>query len=187
MKLRLLILCCCFVGHVAGAQEATPQKLLPAPGEIALEGKITSVEAGKLTLVATSFILPNGKTSVLPTPKPKTILSSEKLIIHVRGDAARPVSWNDLKPDISALVIGQDKGSGGNLPARLIQVWQGVKDGVYLWPEPVKAPEPVAVAPVDDGPPAEKPSRLPNVLEAGDLEGEENKELWKMAGTVPPR
>ena len=52
MKLRLLILWCCFVCGVAGAQEETPQKLLPGPGEIALEGKITSVEAGKLTLAA---------------------------------------------------------------------------------------------------------------------------------------
>lgn len=186
MKLRLLFLLCCLICAAIQAQETTPQKLLPGQGEIALEGKISSVEAGKFTLSVSSFILPNGKTNLLQNPKRKTIISSDKTIVQVRDNAGRSVQWNELKPEVSALVIGQDKGSGGDLPARVIQVWQGVKDGVYLWPEAAKAPEPVPVI-IDDGPPAEKRGRLPNVLEAGTLDGEENQALWTMGGTVPPR
>ncbi|MBV9865665.1 MAG: hypothetical protein JO316_09965 [Abitibacteriaceae bacterium] len=105
-------------------------------GEIALEGKVHTVDVGQKTLVlnVTAFILPNGKTSQLPTAKAKSVVLDAKTVLYVRGDNKRLLSLadlNDAQDDISALVIGKDLGSGKALPAREVAVWDRVENGKF--------------------------------------------------------
>lgn len=187
MKCRMLFFAFILLVTVGWAQDKTQ---LPVQGEIALEGTITVVEGGKITLLAQSFTLPNGKTNPLPTPKVKIVVATEKTSISVRGDAARVLAWDDLKPNVSALVIGTDKGSGGDLPARSIQVWQGVKDGVYQWPTKATIIDPEPVIDLAGAPTVEKLFASTNQLPQGDFEGGEDEQLapqWKIFGTVLPQ
>ena len=82
----------------------------PSAGEIALSGKITAVRAAarSLTLAATAVTSPDGKTTALPAPRPKTILVGPSL------------PFADLKPGMIVTVIGKDAGSGKPLTARAV-------------------------------------------------------------------
>lgn len=82
----------------------------PSAGEIALSGKITAVRAAahSLTLAVVSVTSPDGKTTALTTPRPKTVLVGASL------------SFANLKPGASVTVIGKDAGSGKPMTARAI-------------------------------------------------------------------
>jgi hypothetical protein len=89
--LRQAVLALPLVLHTpsAQAQEAPTAEapLVLKAGEIRLEGTIESVdwENRVLRLYATSFSLPNGKTSLLPTPKIKEVRLSEDTLLYLRG------------------------------------------------------------------------------------------------------
>lgn len=88
---------------------ATPK---PSVGEIALSGKITAIRAAahSLTLAAVSVTSPDGKTTALPAPRPKSVL------------VGASVSLANLKPGVIITVIGKDSGSGKPLTARAVIV-----------------------------------------------------------------
>jgi hypothetical protein len=87
-----------------------------------LDGAVRSVNPAQNSLVmdATSFTLPNGKTSQLPAPKPKTILVTAQTLIHLWGKVEEKVALGDLKVGRSVTVVGKDAGSGKELTARVM-------------------------------------------------------------------
>lgn len=106
---------CCLL-NVSVAQEGAV-----APGEIGFHGTVLSFDEEKNVLVMSvaSFTLPNGKSSKLAAPKPKTVtLSAETQLLGAKGVPAKPL----LKAGAVVTVIGQDAGSGKDVPARLVVV-----------------------------------------------------------------
>lgn len=103
---------------------ATSAELEMQTGEIRLDGTVHSVNSRAKLLVmdALSFSLPNGKGNRFPAPKAKNIDVSASTLLHVRGDEKRVLSLRDVKAGAFVVVLGADKGSGKNLPAREIIV-----------------------------------------------------------------
>ncbi|MBV9467629.1 MAG: hypothetical protein JOZ57_00110, partial [Abitibacteriaceae bacterium] len=119
---------------VAEAQSAnSPRELFVAAGEIRVDGKIRSVDLTQKQLVldVSSFSLPDGKTSELAVPKSKIIVLNEDTLLHVRGAVTHKVAMADVKAGTSAIVIGQDAGSGQPLPAREVALWDKAETGVF--------------------------------------------------------
>jgi uncharacterized protein YkwD len=128
-----------FIAQTVHAQDATTTAAAPAPefslgaGEILLEGKLSSANPAQKTFVltASSFTLPNGKTSALSPAKPKNVLLNAATTLHVRGDSAQKVELESLLPGAFIIVVGKDAGSGQALTARQIAVWDKVAAGKY--------------------------------------------------------
>lgn len=98
------------------------QPVVVNAGEIRLDGivSVVDVDARMLVIDVISFTLPNGKTSKLAVPKPKTIrITAETILQSNRQDASKPM-MSDLKSGTAISVIGADAGSGKDLTARLI-------------------------------------------------------------------
>jgi hypothetical protein len=108
------------------AVATTPARnaLVIGAGEIQLEGKVRTISTVHKTFVldVVSFTLPNGKTSKLAAPKPKTITVSAGTLLHWRDDVQHKPTLSDLKPGDLVAVIGKDAGTGGVLPAREVAV-----------------------------------------------------------------
>ncbi len=130
---------------------ADSAELSPHEGEIRLEGKLLAVDTarGTLTLSVTSFALPSGGARRLDAPKAKAIVVSDLTLLHVRGDAARPVTLGQLKDEVFAVAIGHDMGSGQALPARRVAVWNRVEAGSYRFDG---AARPVQASPAQASP-----------------------------------
>ncbi|MBV9864996.1 MAG: sigma-70 family RNA polymerase sigma factor [Abitibacteriaceae bacterium] len=123
-----------------GDNTITPATGLPQAGlragEIQVEGRLRSVNLTKqqLVLEVSSFTLPTGKTSELTEPKPKTVIIGKDAALHVRGDEKQKVNLDELanSPDgVFAIVVGKDLGSGKDLPARDVALWDRIEAGLY--------------------------------------------------------
>ncbi len=157
----------------AQAQDAPAPNEADAPlvlkaGEILLEGTIQTVEAdgSGLSMKATSFALPSGKSAKLPAPRLKAIHIMDTTRLFVRGTPGQILKPTRLKSGWFVVAVGRDDGSGQPLPARSLAVWTSVRNGKYwLDSEPGKAPEktpeaapePVVPEPVTSGPVAPGP------------------------------
>jgi hypothetical protein len=118
----------------ASAATAAASEFSLADGEILLEGKLSSANPAQKTFVltASSFTLPNGKTSALSPAKPKKRSSPpQRQRFNVRGDSAQKVELESLLPGAFIIVVGKDAGSGQALTARQIAVWDKVAAGKY--------------------------------------------------------
>ncbi len=106
------------------AAAAAPIDLLPAIDEIRVDGTVASVvvAGNKLTVTTVSFTLPDGRTSKLAAPKPKTVTVTDRTMLHQRRDDALALTLAELKPGLEVTAVGGDLGSGKDLPARLIVV-----------------------------------------------------------------
>lgn len=149
-------------------------RIKPKTGEIAVEGVLIAVTNGRLIVDVSAFTLPNGKTTPLNPPKPKTILMTKQTMMHVRGQST-PVTIIDLRPEIFILAVGADKGSGEALPARDVSVWDSVRNGVFQWGEQAMPLQPVKVLPAEaalpaDAPPDAEASEFPNEFPEGDFQ-----------------
>ncbi|HEX8234331.1 MAG TPA: CAP domain-containing protein [Abditibacteriaceae bacterium] len=102
-------------------------------GEILLEGKLSSATPAQKTFVltASSFTLPNGKTSSLAPAKPKTVVIDAATTLHVRGNATQKVELDLVLPGVFMIVVGKDAGSGQALTARQVAVWDKVAAGKF--------------------------------------------------------
>jgi hypothetical protein len=124
-----------FTCHVpVSAQNTTDDAPLQVQaGEIRLEGTLRTVdfENKNFTLEATSFILPGGRSGRITTPKPKTVLLRDKVLLFVRGTADKPLETKLLQAGQSVIAVGKDDGSGKPLTARAIAVWDSIQDGRY--------------------------------------------------------
>lgn len=113
----LALFFCCFVTM------ASPQEYSAGEGEIRFDGTLISFDEAAKTLVisVSSFTLPNGKSSKLAIPKPKTIslLAATKMSVrNAPGVLVAPY----LKAGVKIVVIGKDAGTGKDVPARLVLV-----------------------------------------------------------------
>ncbi len=114
----------------AAPEPKTPGALVPQPdlqlslGEIRLAGIVRGVDRAKriVTLDATGFTLPDGKTSKLARPKAKIVFVTQDALIHPRGDTTKTLALSDIKAGQEISVVGTDLGSGQMLPAREIAV-----------------------------------------------------------------
>lgn len=108
----------------AGRLPAESLDLLPAIDEIRVDGTVASVAVAghKLVVQAASFTLPDGRTSKLAVPKPKTVTVTDRTMLHQRRDDALALTLAELKPGLEVTALGSDLGSGKELPARLIVV-----------------------------------------------------------------
>jgi hypothetical protein len=144
-------------------------------GEIRLDGTVRSVDASANIVVmdATTYGLPNGKSTRLTAPKTKNVEIGTATRLHVRGDEKRAVSISSLLPGTFLIVIGKDAGSGKNLPAREIAVWEQEKSGKYFFGPAATPPKtkietkPVTnIKPLGESkppPPAAKPQQPENM------------------------
>jgi uncharacterized small protein (DUF1192 family) len=92
-------------------------------GEIRLYGRISGINAAQQSFVldVTSFTLPNGNTSELTVPKPKTVLAGEETLLGI-GRPTQKAAFADLKVGLAVAVAGKDSGSGKPLVARQIAI-----------------------------------------------------------------
>lgn len=142
----------------AGAQDeiaiADPP-LAIGVNEIRLEGKITALDVGQktITLEATSFTLPSGKTSRIAQPKPKPIQLNDKVLLYARGTPEMRLEIAKLQVGLFAVAVGRDTGTGQPLAARTMAVWKSERDGKFTLENAPAKSEPSR----DDKPPAAKP------------------------------
>jgi hypothetical protein len=115
-------------------------------GEILLQGHILEADPDKKSLVleVALFTLSSSKTSKLSSPKPKVVLLNDRTLLHVRGDEKRTVALAELKQGIFAVAIGPDTGSGKELTARQIAVWDSVHEGTFQFHQKTSPPEQTA-------------------------------------------
>lgn len=117
LKVRvLMIVAVLWSVGVAFAQDAALNT-----GEIRFDGTLVSYDAAahKLVMSVTSFALPNGKSSKLAAPKPKTVLLAPETKLAVTGAAeAAPL----LVAGTPIMVIARETGTGKDVTARLVQV-----------------------------------------------------------------
>lgn len=151
-------------GIAANAGRAADE-LSPAAGQILLEGEVRSVEVGekRFVLNATAFTLPNGSSRKLPEARPKTILAG-RATVYVRGDKSRTIGLDQLKAGTKALVLGQDLGSGKDLPARDVAVWDRMENDRYAFgpaEKPMPAATPMPVEPTAPAKPVTPPTSAP--------------------------
>jgi len=139
---------CC--QHVWAQSNEIPTELTVGAGEIRLDGKIRVVNATQQSLIldATSFTLTNGKMSPLAAPKPKTVIVNAATVLHVRGDMTHKVAFTALHDGVFAIVVGHDTGSGKDLPAREVAVWDAAEGGTFAFKDnhSAVAPEPIGVS-----------------------------------------
>ena len=120
-------------------------------GEIQLSGTLQSVDIGanRLEMLASSFTLPNGKSSVLPNAKPKSVRLSPDTTLFVRDDQTQTLKLTDLKAPLSLIVVGRDGAAGQPFAARTIAVWDKAENGHFSLstraPKAVNAAAPIAV------------------------------------------
>jgi uncharacterized small protein (DUF1192 family) len=104
---------------------ATSDTVLAAlnAGEIRLHGRVSAINATQQSFVldVASFTLPNGNTSQLPAPKPKTVLVGNETLLGA-GTPTQKAAFADLKVGMAVIVVGKDSGSGKPLIAREITV-----------------------------------------------------------------
>ncbi|HVF09936.1 MAG TPA: hypothetical protein VNA16_03990, partial [Abditibacteriaceae bacterium] len=167
IRRMITLLCATIAATLSGSRPAALAQVVstsdpvPAAGEIRLEGSIQSIAPtlASFVLNATSFTLPNGKSTALNPAKPKVVLIDHNTLLLVRG-GGRKVTPGELKPGTFALVVGRDMGSGKELPARQIDVWDRVDRAKLLF-GPVE-PSPV-VAPPGVTPPVAPPGASPGI------------------------
>jgi hypothetical protein len=167
--MRLVLSLSAAVGALLMAQASScAAELEMQAGEIRLDGTIRSVSAGGKLLVmdALSFSLPNGKGTRFTAPKTKNVEINAAAHLHVRGDEKRGVSLNEIKAGALVIVIGKDVGSGKNLPAREVVVWDREENGKYFFgplapSTPVVEPKPEP--PTPEVKPEPKPQPKPEV------------------------
>lgn len=140
-------------------------------GELRLEGKITGVDVEKktLTLEATSFVLFNGKTGRIATPKPKTVKLGDKVLLYARGTLDEKLTIAGVQVGLFASVVGRDGGTGQPMAARTVALWKTERDGKFQLGEATKNTPPVdekAATPITAKP------KLPinNEIENGNFE-----------------
>ncbi len=116
-----LVLAAAALPRIAPAQEA---ELAVREGEIRVDGVVDSVnsQARSLVIRVRSFTLPDGRSSSLAAPKPKTVTVTDQTAIHRRGDPNATLAVGDLRPGWEASAVGPDLGSGKDLPARELAV-----------------------------------------------------------------
>ena len=150
-----------------------------ADGEILLEGKLSSANPAQKTFVltASSFSLPNGKTSPLSPAKPKNVLLNAGTTLHVRGNPTQKVELENLLPGVSMIVVGKDAGSGQALTARQITVWDKVAGGKFSLSTPALVRgQTAATATVNDAtePASTSPQTSTQPVSAGGAQAELN-------------
>ncbi|MBV9470282.1 MAG: sigma-70 family RNA polymerase sigma factor, partial [Abitibacteriaceae bacterium] len=127
----------------AGSQQPNEEPAIKL-GEISLTGKIqvVTLAGSRMILAVDAFTLPSGKTSRLTTPKAKTVIVNAQTALYVRHQSQQKVTLQQISLGTSAIVIGQDTGSGKPLTARLVIVWNAQQDGAFrLNPAPAPQPE----------------------------------------------
>ncbi len=104
-------------------------QLAPKPGEIALDGVIASValDGSSFRLEASSFTLPNGKTSTLKVPKTKSVTLNSESAIFPRGDTLWKLPAKELRVGFVTQVVGTDAGSGEPLAARQVELVRDIE------------------------------------------------------------
>lgn len=117
---RCLIL---VLGLLFSAGSSLAQNYNPAAGEIRFDGTLISYDEAqkKLVMNVASFTLPNGKSSRLAEPKPKTILLTPQTKSEIFGSSQTNLSVV-LQNGVIVAVIGPDSGSGKDATARLVLV-----------------------------------------------------------------
>ena len=95
-----------------------------AAHEIGLFGTAGEIDAPNQTLVLTAiaWMAPGGQTSALSAPKAKTVILDGHSFVRVPGIERRKPTMADIPAGAMLWVIGQDKGSGQRLPARVVIV-----------------------------------------------------------------
>ena len=93
------------------------------PDEIALEGTVRTISAGKIELNAEIFWLPSGKSRPILPAKNKTVEFASKQPLWLPNGAQIPIS--ELAVNSKIRVIGRDLGAGKPLPARRIEFLGG--------------------------------------------------------------
>ena len=120
LKFRSLIVAMVFLlaARIAFAQDVTI-----AAGEIRFDGTLVSYDAAgkKLVMNVVSFSLPNGKTSKLAAPKPKTVLLATETKMAVVG-AGETEAAPLLTAGAPVMVIAKEAGTGKDVTARLVMV-----------------------------------------------------------------
>jgi hypothetical protein len=152
--------------------------------EIRLEGKIIGidVEQKSLTIEASAFVLPNGKSGHIAVAKPKTVKLGTKVLLYVRGTSDVPLAIGGLQLGLHVLAVGRDAGTGQPLTARAVAVWKTERDGkFYLGNVPEKAvvaqpstPESLPKANMPIVAPPAAPVPLQNEIHNGDFETLQN-------------
>jgi tetratricopeptide (TPR) repeat protein len=92
-------------------------------GEIRFDGTLVSYDAAaeKLVLSVVSFSLPNGKSSKLAAPKPKTVVIAAETKLSVAG-APQAQAAPLMVAGAPLMVIAREAGTGKDVTARLIMV-----------------------------------------------------------------
>jgi tetratricopeptide (TPR) repeat protein len=115
---------------------------LPETGEIRLQGTLKSADKahGTLTMEATAFTLPGGKTAQLSPAKQKEVAWNPQTQILPYAGAQRAGAIDDIKPGAAIWAIGPDKGTGTALAARRLGADQQLPEENK--PAPDQAAEP---------------------------------------------
>ena len=131
-KVTLLLALAWSVGPMprAGAQAAGDSPALQQ-GEIRLVGAVKAINAAGLQFVldVSSFALPDGRSSKLAEPKPKTLVVTAATLIH-RGVDQTKLTLGDLKVGDAVAAVGPDQGSGNGLAAREVLILSDAPKGV---------------------------------------------------------
>lgn len=138
------------LGLLCSTGDVLAQNYSPAAGEIRFDGTLASYDEAqkKLVMNVASFTLPNGKSSRLAEPKPKTVLLTPQTKSEIFGSKETALSAV-LLGGTTVAVIGQDSGSGKDVTARLVLV--------------KVEPEPAVVAPAADADPNDVALRVGEV------------------------
>jgi hypothetical protein len=133
--------------------EKNAQELQVGAGEILLQGVVRSSEAanGRLILSTAYFALPSGHVKRLRRTTDKTISLNSQTILLSDDTKIPCLDASQIRVGAIVTVIGQDLGTGQNLPARIMTVANPVEKPETrnaLWQKPRQnvAPAPMKVA-----------------------------------------
>lgn len=97
----------------------------PKADEIRLDGVVVTIDRVRRSfgLEVNAFTLPSGRTAALKTSRSKLVIVNERTEWLNRDDVMQSFSFLNLQPNIKAIVVGPDAGSGKPITARRVTVW----------------------------------------------------------------